>query len=276
MTAEIPFPPARRRSPRFAIALVVLLIIGGAATALVWNLMTPTDRPSGAVVFHIERTPRTLLPTRGETGPDEFDAYRQAQVALVRSRRVLNSAINEPEAKNTNLIRTAEPDPLTWLESSLRVSSSQLSSSMLVEMDGDDPAEVLVVLNALSKAYLAISLERDNSAQSNRLSELERAYSKCQANLEQKQATLARLGELTGNGGSSALLHNRSADELAEELRLARAELRRLRLERALFEANPPPTAQEVCRSPLIAVGGSGAVIVDSRATRSAPRHSRP
>ena len=138
MIPEAALPSARRGSRRLILFIVALLAIGGTATALVWNYAYPSDRPGAVVVFHIERTTPMLLPSRSEVVRDNFEEYREAQAALVRSRRVLNSAINNPEVRTTELIREAEPDQVTWLEANLRVTSNPGSSFLRVELDGKD------------------------------------------------------------------------------------------------------------------------------------------
>ena len=105
--------------------------------ALVWNYAYPSHGPGAVVVFHIGRTTPMFLPSRGEVVRDDFEEFREAQAALVRSRRVLNSAINDPEVRTTELILEADPDPVTWLEANLSVSFGESRSLMRVELDGE-------------------------------------------------------------------------------------------------------------------------------------------
>jgi hypothetical protein len=253
MTPEAVLPPARRGSRRLILVIVALLAIGGTATALVWNYAYPSHRPGAVVVFHIDRRAPLLPAIRGEVEHDDVDEYLQGQLALLRSRRVINTALNDPEVKETLLVRKADPDAMTWLEANLRVTSNPSSSFIRVELDGEDTIEVLLVLNAVAKAYLAASSEQDHGARIGRLSELERACQECRREVELARSDLSRLA--SGGMSYQFLLHIRTEEEFAEEVKVARNELRRVRLERVLLEANPPP-ADDVPLPPRIAVGG--------------------
>jgi hypothetical protein len=263
MKPEAAHSPARRGSRRLILVIVVLLAIGGTALAFVWNYAYPSHRPGAAVVFHLDRRAPLLSSSRGEVERNDFDEYRQSQIALVRSRRVINTALNDSGVKETELIREADPDAVNWLEANLRVSSDPSSSLIRVELDGENSAEVLIVLSAVSKAYLSVTLERDNSATSRRLHELQQASNECERDVQRARSMLSRLEEMSGGGSYSVLLHNRSEAEIAEEVKTARDELRRVRLERALLEANPPP-ANDLPSPPRIAVGGGAIVAGDA------------
>ena len=262
MTPEDALPPARRGSRRLILVIVALLAIGGTATALVWNYAYPSHGPGAVVVFHIGRTTPMFLPSRGEVVRDDFEEFREAQAALVRSRRVLNSAINDPEVRTTELILEADPDPVTWLEANLSVSFGESRSLMRVELDGENTAEAIIVLNAVAKAYLNATSERDHTARIGRLSELERAYQECRKEVEHARLDLYRLEEVSGGKSYGSLVHIRSEEEFAEEVKVAKSELRRVRLERALLEVNPPP-ADDLPLPPRIAVGGGAIVASD-------------
>ena len=273
MTSETTSPPARRRRRRLILALVALLAIGCTATALVWNFTSRAPRPGAAMVFHIERTAPILPSLRGEVVRDDFEEYRQAQIALVSSRRVLNSALNDPGVKQTELIREADPDAVTWLEAKLRISSIPSSSFIRVELDGENTAEVLLVLNAVAKAYLEATSNRDNSQRVRRLNELQLAFHEREQEVERARSTLSKLRESTGGRSYGSLLHIRSEEEFVEEVKVAKNELRRVRLERALLEADLSP-ADDARHPSRIAVGGGAAVAGD--AGQVTPGRSRP
>jgi hypothetical protein len=93
---------------------------------------------------------------------DDLEEYRKVQTALIVSRRVINSVLNQPDVKLTQLIREADPDPFTWFEKNLRVSSVPSSAFIRVELDGENSDEVLTVLRAVAKAYQEVSRDRDH------------------------------------------------------------------------------------------------------------------
>jgi hypothetical protein len=257
MTIDPPPPAAHGGTRGIILALVVLLAIGGAATALVYNYTARNDgRAGAAVLFQIDRGDPILPSSRGEFVRDEFEDYRQSQTAMVVSRRVLDSALNDSEVKQTQLIREADPDAITWVETNLRVTSTRSSSFIRVELDGENIAELLIVLNAVASAYQELSSERDKAQSVRRLSELEKASKECRSEFEHARRESTIKSELT-SGRSNGLLHIRTEAEFAEEIRLARNELRRVRFERALLEANLQSSDELRWESRIAAVGGA-------------------
>lgn len=255
--------PVRRGYRRYLIALIAVLAIAGLATPLVRNLAMDLPRSGAAVVFHIESRPRALLPLREHPSATEFESYAQTQEGLVRSRRVINAALSKPEVRVLDLIREASPDPVAWLEANLRVTLSPSKNYLRVELDGEDTSEVIVLLTALSHAYLSESHARDRNACIQHLSELDRTYQEYLQETTRVQAMISAMEELSGGRQvHSFLLHIRSPEEFARESKEASDELRRVRLERAILKACPPPVIEQSQTSQWVAVGGGASLAI--------------
>jgi hypothetical protein len=246
MTPEVPSAPVapRPRSGRLLTGALLLLALSGWATALVaFSRKQPQPVPEGpadgragvAVVFRISaHAPRVL--SVGPAGPVDFDSYRLNQVALVKGRLMLNRVLKQPEVQSTNVVRT-QPDPVWWLEHALKVDSRPQSEYMKVSLEGDNLDELLVVLTALSKAYLADAVERDNEARNFRRTILEEKSRAYRTELESYHKRLNTIALVLGAKDAQVL---KLMDALAkDELKTAHREWTRVRDQIAVLAADP-------------------------------------
>src|SRR5579872_7121312 len=168
---------------RHPLACFGVIFLSAVSMAIVWFFF-PLPKKSAAIVFHIDAQPNVLLGQTFESRVD-FGAYRQTQITLLKSRRTLNAVLKQPDVQNLQMIRMAQPDPLSWIEKSLSVDSRSGSGStvysgefMRVSIDGDSEFELLALLNALAKAYQMATYERDNAVRLRRQEELDKTYIK--------------------------------------------------------------------------------------------------
>jgi hypothetical protein len=186
----------------------------------------------------------------------------------------MSHALNDPEVRMLGLMREAGHDPIAWLDANLHVTFSPSNHFLRVELDGEDTGEVIVLLNALARAYLSASRDADQQARMSHLTELERAHKELSQETSRWQASISTLEQaVRSRGAYPFLLHIPSPEEFARESKVASDELRRVRLERAILRACPPTVPEQVQASPpLVAVGGGGASLVnpDAKSPRSA------
>lgn len=267
-------PPERPR-PRLVLPIVlglaVLLLAGIVAYLSLERGSTPSRRPGGVMVFHIARASPSLLPGAPTLDRDEFESLRQSEAALVHSRRTLNAALNTPGIKDNTLIREARPDALSWLADNLRVIVSPSPSGMMsIELDGENE-EVLQVLDAIGKAYLAASAEHLNGGRLHRQAELEKMIEECQSKLNRDNQRLEEIALFLGGTLQPA---TRTFDQfMAKEYEKVSDELRRVRLDRAVYLANrPAPRHKALQFAPIPATGGAPIAL----AQKLAAAHDEP
>ena len=158
---------AVRRHPVLFVGLLVLTAVTGIA---LW-LGLPLPRHTAAVVFQVSaQQPAVLAPTSDSRV--DFPAYRQTQAALVKKRQVLAAALERPEVRDLPSVRE-QPDPVSSLERRLVVDFRVGSEFMRVSAEGDDPEELMAILRAVARAYLAEVDERENGQRRRRLARLE-------------------------------------------------------------------------------------------------------
>jgi hypothetical protein len=259
-----PTPPERPR-PRLVLPITLglaVLILGGILAYRLFDRgSTPPHRPGATMVFLADRATPSLLPGSRAIDRDEFETYRQSEAAIVRSRHTLNTALNAPGIRDNALIREAKPDPLTWLADNLRVTLSPSPSGMMVvELDGENP-EVLQVLDAIGKAYLAASSERTNGGRLRRQADLEKMIAQCQSELKRNNDRIQEISAVLGYSQKSETL---LVDDqfAAREFEKIIDELRRVRLDRALYLSNrPAPLHQGAEPAPIAVAGGAPAAL---------------
>src|SRR5262245_2029982 len=111
---------AVRRHP---VAFTGVVLLAAAVASGIWFFL-PLPKKTAAAVFHVSSQPQTLLAT-GSNTPSDFAAYKNSQMALIKSRRTFNSALNDKELaiRGLGLIQNADPDEFTWLDKNVIVDS---------------------------------------------------------------------------------------------------------------------------------------------------------
>jgi capsular exopolysaccharide synthesis family protein len=160
---------AIRRRPLRSLAVVAFAITMALA---VWFFL-PLPKVTAAVVFQVATQRPRLLDSDGPDGDAPFASYRASQASLVKSHATLNATLRQPGILDLKVIRTATPDPLSWLDRKLTVDSKSGTEFMRVTIEGEDPEELMAVLRALAKCYLDQVDERDNGARKQKLKKLE-------------------------------------------------------------------------------------------------------
>ncbi|MCA9258457.1 MAG: hypothetical protein KDA61_04620, partial [Planctomycetales bacterium] len=155
LTAK-PDPVGLMRALRtnWAVALVAASVIGFTCFALGW-LFIPITYELQALLEVKNIDPGSDLdddkrpPTR-----DEVEAFRETQLAIVKSPSVLNEVLADPSVANLKWVRR-EPDKVRWLRDNLIVSyMSENADYLRIMMRDEDPAQMQVIVNAVHDAYL--------------------------------------------------------------------------------------------------------------------------
>ncbi|HEV3437697.1 MAG TPA: hypothetical protein VG122_10080 [Gemmata sp.] len=239
---------------RHPLAFLGLIFLASLPVAGVWYFSTP-PKYSAAAVFHISSQPQLLLSSQLENR-DDFTMYKQSQMALIKSRRVLNAALKEPEIRDLNMVRTAQPDRLTWQDNALTVETdSNRFEFMRATIIGEDAEELLALLNAVVKAYLAVANERDNSVRNRRQEELEKSYIKVKEELRKLQNMIDEIARALGSrdGATLAFLDAFHRDSLRDAVR----DHASLREELDLAESNLSAVKNALKRPAIMAVVGA-------------------
>jgi hypothetical protein len=106
--------------------LIAVLYPGRSPSSAVTNELEVDQAPTPPYAYalvHIARHPPYLL-NNLKTDQEEFDAYRRTQIARIKTKDVLNRALNDPRVVKL-LAGDTELDPISWLEKRISVDFSK-------------------------------------------------------------------------------------------------------------------------------------------------------
>ncbi|MBL8798793.1 MAG: polysaccharide biosynthesis tyrosine autokinase, partial [Planctomycetia bacterium] len=208
--------------------------LGAFTAALGAWLFVPAPKPVAQALLHVDATQPWVAYHRPESRAD-FQNYQRTQIALVKSRFVLNAALRHPEVAALPLVRE-RLDPVVWLQKELLVDFSVAPEILRVGLTGHAPDEMTVVVGKVARAYLDEVVKREDGKRRERHDKLKEIHERYQENLRAKRRTLRDLVENVGSGDPNTLaIKQRLAQEqLAQstrELSQLESDLRRMQTE---------------------------------------------
>jgi len=204
---SVPLPPLTPLGLLLALSRCwkMALTIGtpAAAVALVvaW-LMIPCHYTSDALLRIAAREPRLVFQTA--EGPSDFLTYRKTQIALIKSRFVLNAALRKPGIAELDTVREQQY-PLQWLGKVIEVGSGESPEILRIALTGDRPEELAAIVNAVKDAYLDEVVLAERKERLSRLNDLERIFEQTENKVRQKEERVSGLAKELGSGDSKAL-----------------------------------------------------------------------
>jgi succinoglycan biosynthesis transport protein ExoP len=154
-------PPAVLSSPPTAWALLnalqrhlFLAITLGAVCAAVmaaaaW-FFTPPSKLTARTLMIVPVERRFVL-NAGDGTPD-IPNHQRTQIALAKSRNVLQSALRDSKIAQLSLLRE-QIDPVDWLEKELQVDFTVAPEVIRIALSGDKPDELVKLVDAVREAY---------------------------------------------------------------------------------------------------------------------------
>lgn len=139
---------------RWLLALGMGLLAAGIGAGVLWFLFP--ESATAFRYFQVESSEQAIIDSSLNTGRGDFDIYRQTQVVLIKSMRVLESALRSGDLGDLSYFDgVEEADRSRYLAEELRVQFPQGSEVLEIRLSGAAPAEELKsIVEAVSKAYL--------------------------------------------------------------------------------------------------------------------------
>ena len=153
------FTPGRLlRALRRRWLMALLLAVAGALAAgyVASQLVGSTYTARTQVYIPADRPGNPFGPQSG----GDVAAFQRRQSALVKSRHVLQVALQRPEAASLSTIRNT-PEAVAWLEKDLLVDFSTSPDLMRISLKGNPPDDLVALLNAVREAYLQEAANRE-------------------------------------------------------------------------------------------------------------------
>jgi capsular exopolysaccharide synthesis family protein len=220
---------ALRRRWLLATSLGVVLAAASAATA--WFVQPP--KYTVQTTLHIASQNPSIVYKLDDSS--QFANYQRTQQVLVKSRLVLNAALNKPEVRNLRIIRK-QAEPIPWMEKNLTADFNMAPEILRISMTGDDPEDLAVIVNEVRKAYLTEIVDRERIERNEHYDQLQRLYTSYDDQLKTRRDTLRKLTETVGGRGDVAEGNRQkfALDRLAaaqQELLRVKSELVRAQIE---------------------------------------------
>ena len=186
---------------RWKLALTISIPLAILAMGIAWFVL-PAHYTAYVLLRMAEREPRLVFQTA--EGPSDFPTYRQTQMALLRSRFVLNAALRRPGIAELTLVRSQQY-PVQWLQNHIQVGAGDSPEILEIALTGDRPEELAAIVNAVKDAYLDEVVLAERKQRVARLNDLERIFEQTEDKVRQKEDRVSNLAKELGSGDSKAL-----------------------------------------------------------------------
>jgi capsular exopolysaccharide synthesis family protein len=249
---------------RWVLAASLGALSAASAFAVGW-FATPTRYTAKALLDVAANPPKVIFNTN-ENRIDPFHTFQKKQLALVRSRPVVAAALRQPKVAELSAVRE-QLDPVEWLEQRVQGDYSVAPEILRISMTGDRPQELVVLVDAVTEAYLQEIVNKEHKRRLERLDQLKELYNTHEDTLRRKRQALRDLAASAGSGDAKtlALKHRFAIEQLAlaeKELMDVQSHLRKVRVEVAdlLAKRNGPDdlsvpesaVEEQVKRDPLV------------------------
>jgi len=185
---------------RWLLAATVGLLVATATAVVVFFLVPVTY--TGQTYLILSHKGNKIVGTDTDV---DFTIFQRSQAALVKQRHpVLTRALRQKDVSELSMFRDMR-DPLDWLESNVQVDFSASPEFMRISLVGEKPQELIVVLQAISDAYLDEAVNDELDARNRRLQKLNDAYATYEESLRTKRRSYKELAGEIGTSNSFVL-----------------------------------------------------------------------
>jgi len=159
--------------------------------------------PYAETLLRVCAAPDDVL-SQGKEQPfdaEQFDLYRQTQLALIKSRLVLDAALGKPGILDLECIVAAD-DPLAWLRERLNVAFLGDSEILSLRVYHNEADEAKQLAKAIQEAYMDEIVFSERKEALVRADILKRTYRMQVTSLKEMQNSLWQLEEQIGTDAS--------------------------------------------------------------------------
>src|SRR5262249_5770374 len=173
----------------------------------------------------------------------------RTQVAYIKSRLVLNAALNDAKVKNLRIVQD-EIDPLLWLEKNIQADFLTAPEILRIHMTGDEPKELVAIVDAVRDAYFKEVRGREVGWRDQRLKLLQEIYGEAERKLSEKRNVLKGMSEDLGSAKETQAMERtqemywKTLDNVQSELLQTQAKLRKLKMEFEIQRAQQPKNGE--------------------------------
>lgn len=144
----------------------------------------------------------------------EFEAYKETQRQLVKSRFVLLAALRKPEVAQLPSVKAVQEngDAVQWLERLVKVEFPGHVEIMSVAVTRDDPDEATTLGRAIVAAYLSEVVDAERDTRRQRIDSLDKVYMDMANELRTKMEDFSKLKKEIADVGNENVPYPHPAD----------------------------------------------------------------
>lgn len=214
------------------LALTLGALCALVAGAVAWKILPKPKYTATALLEVKSQKPILLLETVQER--TDFKIFQSTQLALVKSRLVLTTALSRSGVNALETIK-AQANPGEWLEEILEAEFPTGSELMRLSLAGERPDDLAAIINAVTEAYLDEIVAKDHNERLATSSQLKDLLGQYNEKLTRQRSTLKKLAESVGSDDKQTLAMKQqlAATQLSQE----KNELMRVQTERKRAES---------------------------------------
>src|SRR5271157_3087582 len=220
---------------RLALALGLAILVSGVSSLAAWFLLPPPNYQAQAKVLVRTATPQIMFKTvDAEADRDEGQRYQKSQLIQIKSRFVINTALQQRGINELKMIRE-QARPADWLAEKLQAQFLQGTEVLEISLEGQDPEELARLVNAVTNTYIEEVANGDLKRRVQRRELLKKLSNTKLAEMKSRRDALRTLTQRAGSDDRQTLvLKQQYAIELGTAVR---ADLRQVQSQKRKLEA---------------------------------------
>src|SRR4051812_9226939 len=135
---------------RWLLALCMGTVIGGLASLGLWWGFPESS--SATALFEVRNEQQSLIHDTSPHSVQDFDILKKTQLALLKQKYVLSSAIRDPGIASLSIL-AGERDKEGWLQDHLEVEFPQNGEILSISLTGSPPEDLKALIDAVAQAY---------------------------------------------------------------------------------------------------------------------------
>ncbi len=152
-------------------------LVGGVALALAWVFVPPQNEVESILELSRESQYFGVGDRKQQLGKDEWEMYKATQATLVKTRVSLMKALDIKDKETDRPLQElpivrAEWDAPGWLQKKIRVWFPGDASIMVISMKGEDAAQAVKLVNAVTQTYVNEFTNTERNRQTEELAKL--------------------------------------------------------------------------------------------------------
>jgi capsular exopolysaccharide synthesis family protein len=227
MNGRSPAPPPASPTPtaqalllalwnRWRVALLAGPFCAVVVAAVAW-FASPAPTYTVRSTVHIASTQEALLPGVPARGGENFADLQKTQISILKSRAVLKEALDRPEVAALSMV-PKQSDPIAWLVEKIQGDFTMGQEILSISMRGDKPDEMVVLVNAVTKAALEEFADRAEKKRESKIKNLKLEKEEHERILEKNREILKAAAPKVGaaSGKAAEIRHEMKMTELAD------------------------------------------------------------